>query len=835
MKKIITTLLILILNLNFLQAIAYDDFNSTKSPIKQIILLKKSLNNTYKWRKYVKIIDSFIKNNWYNEEILIKINSKISPIIQNSEIKQWETLNIIKYMSLKVNIALNKISKFDIINPKLDKLSSTDKKNIKNEIIKLQLNLFNSSIKQVNNLVDNFQNITNYEDKGDFKMNLDIDYGEIWKMNSYFNLNNYTAKTSNFNSEVKWEINGLINGKSKWKWEGDYTIKFSSFINFISKDGNIYLLLEKLNITDKKNNKVFKVYIDKIKKIASENKYIKYSDKNTEKAVKFLSALSPNKIINDWKNILSNPMLEVYKKNWDKFLLRPTKLACDTIKDLTKAFDPFNGSKCTEWQYKDMLIDLSKIWNIYMKIWNQNELGFSFTKDDVKSIWNIVYNNNQILEINTNIIDTQEGKTNEWLSLKFKNNKKLDIKLYANKWKVNYLLETKLDSKNNFTKINLLWSTRNKYNNFTIVLWLNNKKIKWNIQINNFKYDWDTDEYKKSTNYEININWKTNYKNTISSLDINTIAINTEDEKKFLVSNFIYKKWELIFNNYYTGKYINTDIELSWKWNSTTKVLTAWNLLISTKMKYWDNYNEMFKTDISLNNKVISGTTFINDWKKEIANIIHTGKYEKDYLQLNNLIKLEKNPFNTLKWYSISARNAKRISDLRNIQSAITLKLVEWYKVNELIIWNNVNYKTLNINRDDFIDPLDSSDYEIKFKWDSFQMMYKMENINWDRIARLGWNSKENLFKINWIEIKNDDIIEKSTTNNNNDKAIISNINFITDYQNNNQNVYIYIDFNTGSNKIFKFSIENIAKRYFKSININTPQNTINYNDIIWY
>jgi hypothetical protein len=48
-------------------------------------------------------------------------------------------------------------------------------------------------------------------------------------------------------------------------------------------------------------------------------------------------------------------MFRAYEKNGNRYSLVPTKEACNKFKKLNAPFDPFNGSTCSDSQYKDML------------------------------------------------------------------------------------------------------------------------------------------------------------------------------------------------------------------------------------------------------------------------------------------------------------------------------------------------------------------------------------------------------------------------------------------------------------------------------------------------
>jgi len=50
--------------------------------------------------------------------------------------------------------------------------------------------------------------------------------------------------------------------------------------------------------------------------------------------------LNPATILSDSKKILQEPLFKPYKKVGDKYLLAPTRYACDEFKKLQSRFDP---------------------------------------------------------------------------------------------------------------------------------------------------------------------------------------------------------------------------------------------------------------------------------------------------------------------------------------------------------------------------------------------------------------------------------------------------------------------------------------------------------------
>lgn len=683
MKRIISMLFLSIFIFTNISSSVFSNNEENKSKLtKQLIVSKYNLSKTYTGKKYMVQFDRIIENfekKWDLDKIN-SINSKVWNAISKLESKntltknEEEYLNLFKYLESKIELSLINIEIDNWLNNNEEKdnninvsnLNETEKKKVENEIVKLQLNLFDKTTKNLEVLFDEFEKLTNYEDNGNLKMNMNFDYDSIWKIDYNFNFSDYSIKASNFDSQLKWKIEAVMN--ASMKWEEEFKIELSWFVDFISKDWNIYLLLEKFNIIDENEISELKEIVKKIKEISETNKYISYTDENSKEAMQILNSLTPAKIISEGKSILSKPMFEAYGKVDNKFLLKPTKYACDKMKELSNKFDPFNWTSCTDSQYKKLIKDLNETWIIYMIIWDNNEIWFISDQDWVKINSKIVYNEKNILEVIANITPDQNKYKNEWLNLSFKNNESLNINTNFDKWASVYNFDSKLDSNNNFTFINLKWFSKSKYDDLWINIELKNKIIKWWIVSTSSSYDWDSDEYIKSDNIKADINWTTDSNNKLETLNIDIKGTNINDNSEFLNSNFKYKTWEFSLNNYLTSKYSKSDFEIKWKWDSINKILTWLDSKIVIKSKDYyseDEFYEIFNSNIKLENKIISWNTIINSSEWKIASISHNWKYEKNFFEINNKFNIEQNPINPYSEEKVSW-NFNISTDLRN-------------------------------------------------------------------------------------------------------------------------------------------------------------------------
>ncbi len=826
--SIITLLAILLVIVSPINVVAWIDVKNfvEKSNktffVKQVILSKIDLKKIKSWDIYKIKIDELIYKIKDNEKALNNLSSKIIEI--RAQVSKLPTSTrtkkvsaILNYLDTKVNLEKFRLSlkkSENLINEKnttkdnLEKrleemqtstLSKADTKKINDKIVQIQLN----TLKQVNNKIEilwkDFKKLTNHETKGDFKFNMDVDHDLIWKVKSTLELNNYKVKSSWFNSQFSGELKILID--SSFKWQDAFKIQLSSFIDFITKDENMYILINKLNIENESSDLFIKEQLEILKKIAEKNKYIKFSSEDTTQILESLKNLNPSKI-------LSQPLLKAYKKQGNRYYLIPTKYACDTLKELSNVFDPFNGSKCSESQYNNFLEEMAEVGELYMEIWtHKHKLGFDmFPQPDVKS-WNsyIIFTNTSIDKIKSELL----AKDSEGFKLEYIKNQKLDFTLNIYGWHKDQFkikFNSILNNKNQFTFIDSSIDFQENNNSpdaelLNAKLTLKNRNIVWNFEYSNKSpslNDVLREPWHKITS---TLTWKLNRNNKIQDLNFSISWSKINPQEKFLDAEFTKN-----FSNYTFKLHIMED-----------------------------EYNSL-KTDIKLQNKNISWTTTIVLDEKEFLKITHSWKYEKDYLKLNNKIDFNDNPFsNNLLWNKQDAQNSKVIFNIRELSKHIEMQLVKGnINVSNLISENNkINFIKLRLNEKDFKNS-DWSDFLIFIKGGLYQIYWEVIDSNWNIKAVIRWNTIENLVKINWKTIKNWDIVWKAKIQKQEKLKTQANINFNIDSRFNKSNFNLYIDYIEWDKKILEIEIDNKSTVEYKTVNIQSPNknNTINIKDV---
>lgn len=482
----IIIMLCLLMMISPLNAEVYNQSNHENILLEEVIKSKISLQKIKNWTKYVNKINKIINKIKDNREALYKLQIKIFKIKDDiygktKSSKTKKALAILDYIETKSRLELYRISlkkienKKNVVNKKLEEmknsnLSEEENKRVNEKLVKIQLNLLENANNKINNLVKDFENFSNYEGKGDLKFNFNLDIEPIWKIKTELELNDYIYKNSGFNSQISGQFKSLFD--IAIKWEDNMKFKVDSFLDFINKDWDSYLLLNELNITNEVLAEDLKEYFKTLEKIAEKNKYIKLKNNDTREFFEMLEKFNLPKILNDGKEALWKPMFKAYKKEGDKYSLTPTKYACDKFKELTSKFDLINGSKCSESQYESMIKLLAENGELYIEIWdNKNKLGFNMYKDFNGYSFNsyIIFTNTSINEIKS------EMKTTKWdelFILDYKKNNKLNLKMNI----LGVIISTfnwNLNNNNEFTSIDLnIYSEDFKSN-----IKLRNKKI----------------------------------------------------------------------------------------------------------------------------------------------------------------------------------------------------------------------------------------------------------------------------------------------------------------------------------------------------------------------
>ncbi len=676
-KKIIWILLIFFTSSNILFANTINSYihitKENKIQFINYIKTKHQLEQIKNWNKYIEIIKKYISkiDNKQSKNLLKKLILIQNKLENKNDLKSKKLKIIINFIMANINLKIawgNSLTeKKDTI---VNNISNKDKEYIEWQILNLQSKIWNNFTNLINQFNKNINKINQYKKSGNLKSSLKIDYEKLWKINNQFNLNNYIIQKNNqdlrFNTNFELKANTTLTNSDK------QTININWYLNLIKKDNLEYILVNKLKITDKKWFDFLNNYLEELKKIAKENKYIQISNKywNT------LQAINYSKI----KNNLSKPLIESYNKIDNKYYLQLSKYWCDKLKEIKNTFDPIYWNKCSDSQYKDALDKINKIWKLYIKINNTSKkIVFIFNKTKEIDSWiiSIEFNNKYIKNINIKIIQNQNISQNKWINLNYIYKNKLDFNINND---INF--KSKLNYLNQFSNIILKANYKNLWE-LDLSYILNNNIINLNLNISKTSYNWDSWKYQTSNTLNIKFNWNSkNWKSNIILKDLNKnidiLKSNISLNNKILKWNTNIRdfNWENFISIIHSWKINKDNYELNNKYTINPKIFSqikenniSWNINIKTiNLNNYSNYNIFINT--LLDNKEILNYNLNNKSKIIYKNI----NIEKPINIINNSNTIEEKNNNVFNIYTnqiSKTRDTTRIYDLKSLQSAI--------------------------------------------------------------------------------------------------------------------------------------------------------------------
>lgn len=440
----------------------FSSLSSSENIDKQVILEKGKLEKIKNWVNYRKKIDTFIEK-VNNADKLLSVQKKIDTKLEKMYINFEETSDayiILNYLSLKIEKQIQFLEEQEITallkNINNSSFSKEEKGKVENELLKVQ-KLLLSAQKDILSIVQKELD-ANLEQKWNLSMSIEASSETMGGLEWALQLKNISSKKAGFDTALQTEISALI--KASIEWQEAVNMQFSSFLDFIWKDGNFYLLLEKLNYSWIEQEKVVTL-LENIKESALKKEYIQFTDDYYAQTKKFSQYLNYNKINTDVEKLLSTSLFTPYKKVWDKYYLIPTMQACKNLAGIQNTFYAYTNIDCSESQYKKFLKSFIKNWDLYITLWNDSStLGYTMPVWEIK----IVYNDTMI---KTASVDIEE----KWNILKINY-----IKGYS--FDVNYIdsysnisFKSVLAKDNSFSSINYTWTISGDTSKLTYKNW----------------------------------------------------------------------------------------------------------------------------------------------------------------------------------------------------------------------------------------------------------------------------------------------------------------------------------------------------------------------------
>lgn len=524
-----------------------------------------------------------------------------------------------------------------------EKISPEEIKKVETEIIQLQSQLLNTSKSSFEKLSKDFEKLVNYEESWNSKIEFNVDENMFWKANASLNFNNYSIKNATLDSEVSSDIAMKANYAPIYgSW---FEIDLKTFASLISKNWEIYAVLKDLDF--KVNDTNISKVLDEVKKQFADNKYIKFpTDANSQVALNLIKSFNAKNIFSESEKILSKPLLSVYKKSWDKYILIPTKYACDSYFEVDKKLNFSNAwytpKTCTEMVYKSFLKEFTKDWELYFMFGKNENTFWIYAKDtDATMDFTLTYNQTKITKIDFVLTPDQMKYKNEWFTLNYKNGEFLKANLYAEKWLYKMDFYSELDENNHFVEID---SKINLNKDFVWNLTVKNKKMNWFFTLKEKGSDYTSDkwEYKLKNIYASKVTGTFDSNNSLETINIKFAWLDIKTKKAFLL-------WKMNYNNGEFNTYLKYD-DMMWKiiFNGTWKIENKYfqidtdfdfNNLYTAKMNVQiDTRNDKNNWNINLvvNNwaKEVLKMSIVNEWKRIYKDDIKI-EIPKDFRELN--------------------------------------------------------------------------------------------------------------------------------------------------------------------------------------------------------
>lgn len=448
------------------------------------------------------------------------------------------------------------LAQFSFSYANLESVTPDEKAKVQAEVLRLQWQLFDNTKTYAEKLTQDFKKLTYYEETWDSKIEFEIDEATLWKWFATFDMKNYVVKNTSLDSD----ISGDISLKTRYQpaYGTGIELDLSSFFSMISKDGEIYTLLKDFDF--KVNDENISQILEAVKKQFEENKYLKLpSDVNTQLVYQYINNLRLDTILNETQKVLSQPLFQAYQKSGDKYLLAPTKYACDTYFELDKKLNFYNSwytpKSCSNTVYKSFLKEFLSLWQMYVIIGDEkNTFWYESKANGTQVVFTIDYTPQNIVATNIAVIPDQTKYKNEGFTFSYVKGQSVKSQFNAEEGKYTVSFDSKLDTNNNIVTLD---SKVNFNNDFVWNLAIVDKKISWFYSIKQRWYDYESDdwEYILKNVYGISISWNLKADNTLEKLNIKSAWVDVNTKWVLFTSKMSYENGNYVF-----------DVSSEWVW-----------------------------------------------------------------------------------------------------------------------------------------------------------------------------------------------------------------------------------------------------------------------------
>lgn len=516
-----------------------------------------------------------------------------------------------------------------------DKVTKEEVSSVETEILSLQKTIYDSLNSSFEEISKKYSKLTNYTESWNLEMNLNVDDNMFfWKLESTLQMNDYNAKQSWLDTELSSDINfNATYNPVYWTW---FELDLTTFASMISKDSDLYLLLKDLDF--KVDEESIKTALDSVKERFKDNKYLKIpADVNSQMMMNMFKDIYTWDSLKGFEENIDEPFFTTYGKKWDKYLLVPTKHACETyfeVENKIVSISPFayfyTPTECNDLVYKWMVKKFLENWELYVTLWDENNtLGYELNNGSATINSTLNYDNSSILSYNLDIIPNQVDFPWESFNLEYKKNNFLNYSLKSEKSNMNF--NSKLNNDNKFSLIDFNF---NFWNDFVWTFVLESNNFKWDFYFKDkwYDYDYETGEFnhKLKNIFAWRLSWTLKDDNSLNSLSLKIAWIWVEDKNVILLWNLkIDDKnftWKLKFNDWTwdfiiksNGKYDNKYFLINWDFDYAN--MYSWDFSLETDTR--DNDNILFSTFLNVNSldKEVFNFNITSDAKREFWDV----------------------------------------------------------------------------------------------------------------------------------------------------------------------------------------------------------------------
>ena len=671
LKKIISSFLMLLLisSQTLVQVSAADTLNETVSKLDyQSIRLEEMKDGA----RYKEMIDAVYSQHSDKQWVIQLIHDRLETVLQSPKADKWNVRIVLEYMALQNNYAVQKhehdvdliaiypinsfaadelVTLYSLQKEEILALSSSEKEEVQENILVFQENIYEMLDDMLALLIQEFKKQTQYVESGNINMKANINLEPSGSFEGNLDISDYEYRVNTFNSEFKALVEWMSRFSSMW-WE-NLNISFEGLVDLIQKDGNMYLLLENLKIEWFQDSIIQNSAEEMLKNINDQWKFIRLDNAGSEELVLMLERLNPSLAMNNLRLMASTPMFTALGKKDDRYVLVPSKAACDIMKELANKFDPFNWDTCSESQYEKMIKDFrSEDIEIYLKTGETNELGM------------VMVDNFETFALKTSYDDENfysfefwVDAGDEWaLELAYMRNSSLNFELNDKESSSLISFRSILDANNKMESYKLDANIMGNSWKFTANSSLQNNQLKWAFVFDMNEYDLTTNTYKHTNRLIGAMNGRTKTDNSIDTLNMkftgNDIVKNTQP----MTALIQYESGELSMDFDYKNEHSKIDGNFRCEWNESTSSFEwaelsfevwgkqrSFDPLTYDVIYIWDLMKQ-FETNISLASGNIDGKTNIFSSGTKIVGMKHSWSYQEGAFTSRNAFELSSVP-----------------------------------------------------------------------------------------------------------------------------------------------------------------------------------------------